>query len=862
MQLKKRLTENNQQLQQDFNKGIDIKLLLNQRSDLIDTLLLQLWEQDLSKKKFASLIAVGGYGRREMHPASDIDLLILLDAAPDAQEEELLSAFIASLWDLGLEIGHSVRTLNECIEEAEKDLTVITNLIESRFLMGNNPLFQQLQQQIQVSEIWSSSDFFTAKLVEQKKRYKHYGDSAYRVEPNLKEGPGGLRDIQMIEWIIERKYGTSELVILTEKNIISPKELALLVKSRNYLWKVRFVLHQLAGRKEDRLLFNYQRPLAKQFGYPGGEEDNQCIESFMQQYYRTINILERTTEVILGILRETVFSKLSSPIQPINELYLNRNGYLSIIDETLFQKHPHTLLEVFHMLQITPHMIGMSPDTIRAIRINLDLINHDFRHNMVHKQLFMKIMSESHRINFVLHRMNRYGVLAAYLPAFANIVGRMQYDLFHAYTVDEHTLKVIRNVRRLSTKKGAKELPFCSRIFHSLDKPQILYLAALFHDIAKGRGGSHARKGAVDALQFCLSHGMNTYAANTVSWLVEKHLLMSSIAQRQDISDPKVIKKFADTISLSSRLDYLYLLTICDIRGTNSTLLNSWKHTLLKDLYRNTHHHLLNQGSITPKTEEIIKEKKQSILQQAILLNIDEVAQQRFWNRLNNDYVLHTPIYMLLWHISLLANNTKKTVVSIQQDGNNSSTLLFIYAKNCDDFFVRITSAIEKLCLDIVAARIHFTNDNQYPLVTLHLLNANGKPILDADDTFLIQKSVEKSLSEKQLGRQLKSNTQHYRTPRQLKYFDTPTRVNFSQDEARQQTVITLTTADSPGLLTHISQVFYEQGIHLHSARITTLGEEVEDIFHITLNNGLLLDNSKMQEKLEQTLQKRLETSS
>ena len=830
---------------------------------MIDSLLIQLWEHHLSQNEFASLIAVGGYGRREMHPASDIDLLILLDAEPDTQEQELLSTFIASLWDLGLEIGHSVRTLNECIEEAEKDLTVITNLIESRCLKGNKPLFQQLHQQIQVTKLWSSGDFFTAKLVEQKKRYQHYGDSAYRVEPNLKEGPGGLRDIQMIEWIIQRKYGTSELSILTKKNIISQKELVLFIKSRNFLWEVRFVLHQLAGRKEDRLLFNYQRPLAKQFGYSGGEEDNQCIESFMQRYYRTITILERTTEVILGILRETVFSKLSSPAIPINEFYLNRNGYLSIIDDSLFQKHPHTLLEVFHMLQITPQIIGMSPDTIRAIRTNLDLINSDFRHNKIHKQLFMKIMSESHRISFVLHRMNRYGVLATYLPAFANIVGRMQYDLFHAYTVDEHTLKVVRNVRRLNTKRGAKELPLCSHIFHTLDKPQILYLAALFHDIAKGRGGSHARKGAVDALQFCLSHGMNSYAANTVSWLVEKHLLMSSIAQRQDISDPDVIKKFADAVSLSSRLDYLYLLTVCDIQGTNPTLLNNWKHTLLKNLYSNTHHHLLNQGSITTKTEEIIKEKKKSILQQAISLNVNEEAQQRFWNRLNDDYVLHTPIYMLLWHISLLANSTQETIVSIQQDSDNySSTLLFIYAKNCDDFFVRITSAIEKLCLDIVAARIHFTSDNKYPLVTLHLLNSDGKPIVDTDNIFLIQKAVEKSLSEKQLEKKLTSNTQHYRMPRQLKYFDTPTRVNFSQDEARQQTVITLTTADSPGLLTHISQIFYEQDIHLHSARIATLGEEVEDIFHITLNNGRLLNDIKGQEKLEQALQKRLTSSS
>ncbi len=855
MLLKKTLLENNRQLQQDFINGAHITSLLNKRSHLIDTVLIQLWDQYLIQNTFASLIAVGGYGRHEMHPASDIDLLILLDKEPDSKEQELLATFIASLWDLGIEIGHSVRTMAECIEEAKKDLTVITNLMESRFLTGNKPLFQQLQQKISAKKIWASADFFIAKLAEQKKRYKHYGDTAYRVEPNLKEGPGGLRDIQMIDWILQRQYGTSKLSVLTEKNIISQKELSILIKGRDYLWQVRFVLHQLAGRKEDRLLFNYQRPLAKQFGYPDDEENNQYIESFMQYYYRTITALERITEVILGLLRERIFNQSSAVIIPIDRFYLNRNGYLSIIDDSLFEKHPHTLLEVFHMLQITPHIIGMSPDTIRAIRANLHLIDHEFRNKTLHKQLFMNIMSESQRINFVLHRMNRYGVLAAYLPAFANIVGRMQYDLFHAYTVDEHTLKVVRNVRRLSTAKGEKELPFCSHIFHTLDKPQILYLAALFHDIAKGRGGSHARKGAKDALKFCLSHGMNTYAANTVSWLVEKHLLMSSIAQRQDISDNEVIMKFADKVSLSSRLDYLYLLTICDIRATNPTLLNSWKHTLLQDLYRNTHQYLLNKDPATSKTEELIKNKKQSIQQQVKNLPISEDAQQQFWNRLNDDYVLHTPIYMLLWHISLLANNQQQTIVSIQQDSNNnSSTLLFIYAKNCDDFFVRITSAIETLRLNIVAARIHFTKDNQYPLVTLHFLNTDGKPVTNKDDIYLIQQAVKKSLSEKQA----KKNHQYYRMPRRLKYFDTPTRVSFSQDETRQQTVITIKTADRPGLLTRISQVFYEQGIHIHSARISTLGEEVEDIFHISPRDRCLLDSFKEQKELEQALQAQL----
>ena len=854
MNPKQALINNTQALQKDFDKGVDINQILIKRSNLIDSLLVELWsENHLDKRDIASLIAVGGYGRKEMHPASDIDLLLLLNREPDTEEQELLSDFITVLWDLGLEVGHSVRTLEECLEEAKKDLTIITNLMESRFLSGNAELFHQLQEMIKPTSLWPSNEFFAAKIEEQKKRYKHYGDSAYRVEPNLKEGPGGLRDIQMISWVTQREYGTNSLSILVKKDIISQDELDTLIDGHDFLWKVRFVLHQLAGRKEDRLLFNHQRPLAHQFGFTV-DENNQCIEDFMQQYYLTITSLERITEVTLGILREAI---CQSPevATPINKHYLNRDGYLSLVDKNLFQTYPHALLEAFYMLQIIPKMKGMSPNTIRAIRDNLHLIDQDFRDNDVHKQIFMNIMSESQGITFVLRRMNRYGVLAAYIPAFANIVGRMQYDLFHAYTVDEHTLKVIRNVRRLSTRKGVEELPFCSQIFNTLPKPQILYLAALFHDIAKGRGGSHSEKGAVDALEFCLSHGMSTYASHTVSWLVAQHLEMSSTAQRKDISDIDVITKFADIVSIPVRLDYLYLLTVCDISGTNPTLLNSWRHTLLKDLYSNTRRHLLSNGSATVTTEEILKEKKESTLQQLSRFNISDTDCQAFWDRLNDDYILQTPIDMLLWHARCIIPKSNQTVISIQQDSNNnSSTLLLIYAKNREDFFVRISSAIEQLRLSIVAARIHSTTDDRYALDTLHLLNTDGKPISDADDMALIVKAVRKTLDDPEFT----LNTQYYRTPRQLKYFNTPTRIRFAQNIKKQKTIITITTADSPGLLSRISQVFHKQGIHVHSARISTLGEQVEDIFHITLKNQQLLDDIEQQKQLEVAMQKHL----
>ncbi|MCK5902136.1 MAG: [protein-PII] uridylyltransferase [Cocleimonas sp.] len=855
MNPKKRLIDNAKQLQQDFEKGIDIHQLLIQRSQLIDQLLIEIWDKHhLADKKIAALVAVGGYGREEMHPASDIDLLLLLNSEPNTEEQEQLSNFVTALWDLGLEVGHSVRTLEECREEAEKDLTVITNLMESRLIKGNQTLFQSLQQQIQPSQFWSSHDFFIAKQKEQKKRYQHYGDSAYRVEPNLKEGPGGLRDIQMISWIIQREYNHNSLSTLIEEDIISPAELSILVEGHDFLWRVRFVLHQLAGRKEDRLLFNYQRDLAHQFGFKT-DEGNQCIESFMQQYYRTITSLERITEVVLGMLREDILSKDALPSIRINHHYLNTDGYLCLTSPLLFQKHPHTLLEVFYTLQIIPNMKGMSPNTIRAIRDHIHLVDHEFRNNNYHKKLFIRIMSAAQGITFVLRQMNRYGILAAYIPAFSNIVGRMQYDLFHIYTVDEHTLKVIRNLRRLSTSIGAEELPFCSQIFHALDKPYLLYLAALFHDIAKGRGGSHSEKGAVDALDFCRAHEMNEHDAQTVSWLVEQHLEMSSIAQRKDIFDPDVILEFAEKVSLLSRLDYLYLLTISDIKGTNSTLLNSWKHTLLKDLYENTRYHLQNKTSASITSENIILEKKNTLLKKIKGLNIKEQDCYRLWDRLGNDYILHIPIDIMFWHMTQLVGNEGKTIIAIEQDcNNNSSTLLLIYTKTRIDFFARITSAIEQLCLNIVAARIYSTQDEQYALDTLHLLNMDSKLITDPDDIQRIKKAVAKSLSDEHFS----FNPQHFRQARQLKYFDTPTRVHFNHNKARQQTIITITTSDSPGLLTRISQVFYQQDIQVHSARITTLGEQAEDIFNITRGNHQLLDDPTDQEKLTVALQEAL----
>lgn len=845
--IKETLKQSNQQLQHKFENGADISELLKERSQTIDHILQDMWLQSgLQQSSQISLIAVGGYGREEMHPASDVDLLILLKEEPQTDLQELLSDYVTKLWDLGLEIGHSVRTLKECVDEAGNDLTIITNMIESRFLCGNDDLFQQLQSSITPDKLWSSAEFYNAKVEEQKSRYKRYGDSAYRVEPNLKDGPGGLRDLQTIVWITIREYGVHSLQKLSQSennDLLNPEEYKALIAARDFLWKVRFVLHQKTGRKEDRLLFDHQRHLAHSFGYTN-DEHNQSIESFMQCYYRNITELERLNEILLGLLREHILKSKENAVAPINNFYNNCGGYLKIAQDDLFTVYPHTLLEVFYIIQVNPELKGLTPNTIRELRRNLHLINDDFRNNTHNKQQFINIISENKGITFALRRMNRYGVLAAYIPAFENIVGRMQYDLFHAYTVDEHTLNVVRNIRRLSTEKGAEELPFCSKIFKTLHKPMILYLAGLFHDIAKGRGGSHSEKGAVDALEFCQSHGLNSHDAKTVSELVEQHLTLSTIAQRKDISDPDVIRDVAKIVVTQDRLDYLYLLTICDIRGTNPTLLNSWKHSLLKELYQSTRRFLQNGKLRTEDIQEFIKTKKNAVRQQLSKKCLDADICNKFWNRFNDDYILQHSVESLSWHIreisckETLLENT--VITDIRENNRKDSSVIFVYAKDQSNLMVKITSAIEQQNLNIVAARIFSTNDG-YALDTFNLLSAEGSLFTESHDREQLLLNIEKNIQQEDFN----YNFSHHRISRQLKHFVNQTSVYFEEDSSRQKTRITIRTTDQAGLLTRIAHVFSEQKLIVHGARISTLGEIAEDIFHVTFKNAVILNESK-----------------
>ncbi len=848
-------------IEQAFYQQIDIQHLLNAQSRLVDTLLHTLWQQhnDASGApgitQQVAIVAVGGYGRMEMHPHSDIDLLILLQGEPDTQCQSAITHFITQLWDLKLDIGHSVRTLDECVDMAENDLTVITNLIEARYLCGNEALLDALQDRLSPKHLWDAEKFFQAKLGEQQERYKRYGDTAYRVEPNLKDGPGGLRDIHMISWVTKRAYNTLYLHELYEQQLLTENEFNSLIESRDFLWKVRYAMHLLARRKEDRLLLEHQQSLAKLFGYHS-KVTNEAVEQFMQHYYRVITHMERMNELLLGIFRENILTSVSDePLIVINDWCIRKGNYLAISQNDIFDRQPHTLLEIFYILQTTSGIRGLTPSTIRQIHSHLPMIDENYRMQSRHKQLFIAIMSESHGITYVLRRMNRYGILAAWIPAFANIVGRMQFDLFHAYTVDDHTLRVIRMIRRNSVPRGAEDMPYESLIFKSLPDPKLLYLAGLFHDIAKGRGGSHSELGAKDAYAFCRLHELNTYDAHLVSWLVENHLILSMTAQQKDISDPEVIQSFAQRMIDPVRLDYLYLLTIADIRGTNPDLWNGWKHSLLQGLYKNTRK-VLKHGISPASYAELVKQKRESVCEQLPMHGISKENGKQYCDRMGDDYLLNHSIDIVLWQMSHIQRENVYPIIQLRTDTQHDTMTLFIYTHGTDELFAQTTAVLGKLGISVVAAYIMHT-PNGFSLETLQIFGDENLPLDDLQNQQQLISALRHHITP---GDHTRDTDYSYKVPRRLKAFDVKTVIHIDQDTSKQQTKISIRTIDFPGLLAKLSRIFYELHFRVVGARIATLGEEVEDIFYLTdLENQPVTDENSLQ-NLRHTLTEAIDT--
>lgn len=841
------LTEVKALISQKFHEGVDIQVILHAHTYITDTLLKDLWLQYTDGLDTPiCMAAVGGYGRRELHPASDIDILILLGGELSKSCEDKVASFVTQLWDIGLEVGHSVRTVQECSDQASHDLSIITNLLEARWLCGDRDVYSQMLSVISTDNMWSTQTFFQAKLKEQEDRYKKFGDSAYRVEPNLKEGRGGLRDIQTIGWVIKRQFGNLSLHELIEHELIEPAEYIDLQHGRAFLWRVRFVLHEITKRKEDRLLFDYQHDLAKAFGHDD-EDRNTAVEAFMQRYYKAITELERLTDVIMGVLHDRIIVKHRPVPTMLGNWYLKHDQLIGVRDPDVFVLYPTALLEIFLILQVTPNAKGLTPETIRLIRLNTHRIDTRFRQQKRHRQIFIQILKQKSGITYIMRLMNRYGMLAAYIPAFANIVGRMQYDLFHAYTVDEHTLWVIRNIRHNSTGRGAKELPFCSEVFHRLPKPELLYLAGLFHDIAKGRDGDHSKLGAVDAYQFCHEHGLSQTDSKLVSWLVYNHLLMSTTAQRKDINDPDVVKVFAEQVEDQHSLDYLFLLTVADIRGTNPKLWNSWKSTLLHDLHRFTSEYL-ELSALSKKPTAPQDEKRAAALARLTSEGFTQAQCEAWWKKLGSDYLRQHSLESICWHAENILTSSEAVLplVRFRLTPRQNINVIFIYDTDFGNLFTRVVATLEQLKLNIVQALLVSTK--HHDLYTIHVLGHDNKIITDTEEEERIISALQTNL----LAEEFQAYRQ--RAPRVLKHFDIEPAINFRQNLERGLTLLELKTMDMPGLLSRVGQVLSELDIRVHHAIISTLGEQAEDTFYITTRNGHRIMRQKAQDEIREAL--------
>jgi [protein-PII] uridylyltransferase len=829
--LKRLLKQGDAELRRRFEVGEPVATLVRGRAALVDAILTQAFRLHFDTAEAGlTLIAVGGYGRGELHPSSDVDILLLVSESGAGKRGEAIAAFIAALWDLGLEVGHSVRTVADCITQAETDVGVATSMMEARRIAGDTDLFQGLRDATGPDRLWSSQAFFAAKLKEQQERHAKYHDTAYKLEPNLKESPGGLRDIQTIAWVAKRYFGAETLHGLVEHGFLTEDEYQRLQAGQEHLWRLRFALHLLHGRREDRLLFDGQIKLSKLAGFEDAPH-NLGVEQFMQQYYRTALEISRLNEMLLQLFDEAILNPRRGEAVSLSADFADQGGFLTARSPDLFERKPGALLDIFHVLEQHPRLKGVSAETIRQLRRNLDRIDDAFRADPAHRETFMDILREPQGVTHELRRMNRYGVLGRYLPAFGAVAGRMQYDLFHAYTVDEHTLFVVSNLRRFALARYDQEFPLCSRIMQALPKPEVAYLAGMFHDIAKGRGGDHSELGAVEAEQFCLEHGLSRYDARLCAWLVQHHLLLSITAQKKDISDPEVIQAFAAEIGDQLHLDYLYVLTVADVRATNPELWNSWKAGLFSELYQRASL-ALRRGTETPlDKDELISETQRQAQDILKTHGLETGAMRTVWDSLSEEYFLRHTADEIAWHTANLASRLEgdTSLVFLRPDMERGGTAVCVYSRHDDFIFGRVTAVLSQLGLTVLDARIVPVGADA-SLDTYVVLEDTGVPLSDPERLT----EIEQVLFRETGRRNASPIAVTRRAPRQVRMFTTATHIQFSADPRNHRTVLEITAGDRPGLLSQIGQALKACGIRLQNAKITTVGERAEDVFFVT----------------------------
>ncbi|RUR08919.1 [protein-PII] uridylyltransferase [Legionella sp. km772] len=840
--LKDTIKQFKEQLCNEFNTSANIIAITRKLAVFIDALLIDLFNKNnLDKNDSFCLLALGSYGRRELQLHSDIDLLLLHN--PSISSEELQSAqkFIQDCWDIGLEVSHQITPVDLCADLAAKDLSVISTLMDMFLLCGKGNLMEELIYQIQPLHMWPSHQYFFAKVQEQQKRYLKYGETAYNLEPNVKFSPGGLRDIQILLSISKRHFKVKKLADGISYGFITEKEYEELMYCQHFLWRVRFALHMLADKPEERLSFDYQIKLAKAFSY-SDKPHSLAIEQFMKDYFKIIKRNRELNEMLLQWFDETIVHHQKQKLIPLDNDFQLSNNYLEVRHPRVFKQKPQALLELFLWIAKRPSIEGVRASTIRLIRESLFLINKRFREAEAIPAIFMNILKANKDPYEALQRMSRYGVLAHYLDCFASVTGQMQYDLFHVYTVDQHTLFVIRNISRYLQEQYQQQFPLCSKVMASLDKPEILYLSALFHDIAKGRGGDHSELGAIEAEAFALRHQLPEEDKNLLIWLVKEHLLMSQTAQRKDIYDPITIKQFCAHLAQPRYLDYLYLLTVADICGTNPKLWNSWKDSLLKELYQAAKIMMRKEQQLLDENLLIATRRKEALSLLEKEYPEKELINQ-LWDQFRGKYFLHESPEVIAYHTKAILNCTQFPLILIMPHHSQAGTEVFIYMPHKDERFTITTSVLSNAQVNIQEALISIC-DNHFDLDTYIILDEQNQALYDKNQFDEIQKSLYRHLSN---SNQLPLVKQRRLSPT-LAHFKVRTQVSYNENPINGHTELFLITNDRPGLLATISRVFLRLSIHLHNAKIATAGERVEDMFYITNKDNLPLDNTEKEE--------------
>jgi [protein-PII] uridylyltransferase len=853
------ITAANAQFDVRFCEGEDIRALIHERALFVDCILHYAWHQ-FEWPAGISLEAVGGYGRCELHPHSDIDLLVLLQEGLLDECQDNLERFLTLLWDIGLEIGHSVRTVNQCVDIALQDITVATNLMESRNLVGDASLRTSLQTRTGPEHMWPADTFFKAKFAEQIQRHEKYKNSEYNLEPNIKNAPGGLRDIQMITWVAKRFFNVRTLKELDGKGFFTEEEFSLLRNGEEFLWRVRYGLHMVAQRPEERLLFDHQRELATLFGYKDTEH-RLGVEHFMHKYYRLVMSLRELNDVLLQFLYEAILQRgVNKAVTPINERFQLRDNYIEVAHIYVFSESPSALLEIFVLMAQNPNILGVRASTIRLIRESRYLIDDAFRHNPVNNQLFLQLFTYPERLVDELKRMTRYGILGLYLPEFGRVIGQMQHDLFHIYTVDAHTLLLIQNLCNFLQPPAKEDFPVAWHVMRRLPKIEILLLAGLYHDIAKGRGGDHSTLGATDAKLFAQQHNLSPRETRLIGWLVKNHLLMSSVSQKQDISDPDVIHSFALILDDQVHLDYLYALTVADINATNPSLWNTWRASLLRTLYLETKRTLRRGLDNSVDKQDWIDETQQAAIER---LNRHDISTQQclnVWADVEDEYFLRETHQDIAWHTEAILqhNDDLGPLILIQETSSRElegATQIFVRSKGRNNVFASVAAVLDAMNLNVQDARI-YNSKTGYTLDTFYVLNQNGEPL--GTDSAVLQR-IHDGLFDELTAQDTDNRPSIRRTPRRLKHFTHPTRTSIRNDMLSGYTSLEVISPDRPGLLACIAQIFIDFDLHLQNAKIATLGERVEDIFYITDNRGQPLSDPALCQRLQDEICRQLD---